>query len=212
VFNEVNNAKHERIRSKEDIMRKTITMMVAALLLLPLQASAEGRKHGKNNEFQQAVKSKVQAHREQQKAENKDFKKSMKDSDMARDQKVDTMKDHRETQYEENVALQEQIHKEKIDHLEDKLSKNEKLTDAQKQEIIDRRETQYQENTTFRAEQYDENMRAMDQILGNEELSVKERKIQMKEFRAGQREENKEYHQAKQEENKDFRKSFKEEK
>lgn len=193
-------------------MRRTIAILVAIIFLLPLQASAKGKKHGKNNEFRQTMKEKARDHREQQKAESKDFRKSLKHSALPQDQKVSAIKEHREARHEENTAFQEQMHAEATAHLSEKLANNEKLTDMQKQEILDRREEQYQKNLAFRTGQYEENTQALDRILGNENLSPEERRTQMKEFRVQQKKENKKYRETRREENRDFRQSFKPEK
>ncbi len=193
-------------------MKKTLIVLAAIILLLPLRASAEGRKGGRKDEFRQAMRTKAQNHRKQQKAENKDFRKSLKHSDLSQDQKIVAIKGHRETQNEENTDFHGKMHKESVGHITAKLAENDKLTDTQKQEILNHREERYQKNIAFRTQQYEENTRAIDQILGNENLSPAERRTQMKEFRTGQKKGNKERRQARRKENKEFRQSFKPEK
>lgn len=85
-------------------MKRTLIVLAALILVLPSQVSAEGRKHGRNNNFRQATKSKVEAHRETQKAENKNFRESVKSSDMPQDQRLTAVKEHRETQRGENIV------------------------------------------------------------------------------------------------------------
>ena len=192
-------------------MKKTLIILTAVILLLPLDAFAykgNKRKQGSNNEFQQEFKSRIQDHRQQQQEKSKDFRKSMETADLDQDQRIAAIKKHRQTQYEENTTFRDQLHKERIGHLSDMLAKSKKLDDTQRQDIINRRETQYQENTAFRDKKHSENISAVDRILGDPNLSPEERKTQMKEFRAEQKKENREYRKTRREENRTFRQSF----
>lgn len=168
MFNGVNGAKNMNVKNQQEkIMNKTLILIAVLLLVLPLEASADKEHKGKKgprNEFRQAVKSRIQDHHQQQKAENKDFQKSLKNSDLAQDQRVAAIKDHRETQYEENI--------------------------------------------TFRERQHRERLRTMERILGDENLSPEESRTQMKEYRAGQKEENQEHRKARREENRAFHQSL----
>lgn len=187
-------------------MKKILTILAVVILLLPLKASAEAREGG---EWRNARKARAQAYREQQKKENKAFRQSLRGPDMGRDQKIAAIKEHRQTQYGENAAFREQQHQEGVNHLNDKLAQNNKLTDTQKQEILNHVETQYRENIAFRDQQHTENISAVDQILGDLNLSPEERRAEMKKYRAVQKEENKQHRQTQKEENQTFRQSLK---
>lgn len=192
-------------------MNKTLLILAIVLLLLPLEASAyKGNrgKQGPQDGFRQAVKSRAQTHRQEQKAESREFRKSLRNSDLSQDQKVAAIKERRQTQYTENAAFHEQIHTERMDRLSDELSKNEQLTDEQKQSIIGRQEKQYEENVAYQDKQYSEGISAIDRIMGDPNLSPEERETQMEEYRAGQRKKNQERRQAQREKNQAFRKSF----
>ncbi|MCK4882875.1 MAG: hypothetical protein KAS92_07615 [Candidatus Omnitrophica bacterium] len=198
-------------------MRKTLIILAAIILLMPLSASAyEGRgghkrnksRKGPKNEFRQAIKSKIQDHRQQQESENKDFRKTMQNPDLSQDQRIVAIKDHRQTRHQENVAFHKQIHQEGLEHISSKLAGNERLTDEQRQTIVNHRETQYQENVTFRDQQNSESMSAIDRILGNTNLTPDERKTQMKEYRGAQKKENQAYRKTQRAENREFRQSF----
>ena len=61
-------------------MNKAIIILAAVIFCLPLDAFAyKGHKgkQGPKNEFRQEIKSKVQEHRQEQKTQNRDFRKSL---------------------------------------------------------------------------------------------------------------------------------------
>lgn len=192
-------------------MNKTLILLTAAVLLFPLEALAyKGHRgdRGLKDEFRQSIKAKIQEHQKQQQAQNKDFRESLKRDDIDQERKVAAIKEHRQTQYEENVAFSGQLHQEIMEHLTRRLQGNTTLTEEQKQKILSRKETQYQDRVAFRNERHRKSMAAVDEIIGNPNLTPEERKIQMKEYRKERKTEGRSYRKEKREENREFRRSF----
>lgn len=90
-------------------MKKYVILtVVAGLLTLPVvNASAKGE--CRDEGFRESMKTKVQAHKQEQKSENEAFRQKLKSIE-GLDAKYNAMVKHRETQYKENVQFRDQIH------------------------------------------------------------------------------------------------------
>src|SRR3989338_3313498 len=130
-------------------MKKIPLVLAFLILCLPPSLSAD-----EEGGYRKEVKDRVEAHRQQQKQENKAFRQSLHQSEMDENQKAAAYKAHRQEQYSENAAFREQLYKERVAHVQG----NDKLTDEQKQAVLQHVETQYRENVDFGAQQHQGNL------------------------------------------------------
>ena len=187
------------------MIRKTLIILTASLLILPPAAFARGQ----NNQYRHKVREKVKARRTRQQEESKAFRQSLEDLNPK--DRTAAIVNHRNTQYQENVAFHSQQHQENMVQLQEKLANNEKLTKEQKQEVLNFREQQYQENVAKQAEQHAESISFLEQVTNDPALSPEEKKAKLKEYRMARKEERKQYRHAQREENKAKRKGIREE-
>ena len=80
--------------------------------------------------------------------------------------KVEAHKAKMEARHQETTDAAAKRHEENMATLKEKLAKNKKLTDADKEEICKFVEEQYGENVSFRDEQFAENLKFLEE-LGN---------------------------------------------
>ncbi|MDP2653438.1 MAG: hypothetical protein Q8Q08_05335 [Candidatus Omnitrophota bacterium] len=174
-----------------------IQLVILALTAVPALAGPGGK------ESRQGQKEEFKAHREQQRSENQAFRQSIQD--LSPQERAKAIADHRSTQYQENKTFRGQKYQEHKARLQEKLAGNEKLTDAQRQDILNHYEQQYQENTSFRDQQHQENMSFLNSIAGNSGLTPEQIKDQMRAHFQAQRQENQTYRKQQREENKSRR-------
>ncbi|MBL0058075.1 MAG: hypothetical protein IPP35_02935 [Elusimicrobia bacterium] len=91
-------------------------------------------KSGQRKAFHEEQKAAREAHRKQQQGENEAFRGTLKGK--SDQEKADAIKAHHEEQYNENMAFREEMHKKNTEFLKAHLASNDKLTDAQKNELI----------------------------------------------------------------------------
>jgi len=179
--------KNERSRNMN---RKILSLVLASALASPTTLLAA---QGPFKEYRRHQKEKIQAHYDQQKQENQEFRKELKD--MSEEQWHNATVEHTRTQFQENQDFHAKMHEERMKHLREKLSNKKKLNEAKKTEIINFAEEQYQENVRFRQQQNQENVEFLDNLAKNAALS-KEQKIEaIKDHMQLQLEENKKFHQ-----------------
>ncbi len=150
---------------------KKLLVLIALFGFLTTQMAYAKSDH---NGFHSGQKGKRKEHYQQQKTENKEFRKTLKN--MSPEEKTSAVKKHRDTQYGENKAFHEKMHQEKIAHLKEKLATDKKLTDAQKTDLINFYETQYQENAALRDKQHEENTAFFEKIAADSTLSQEQKK------------------------------------
>ncbi len=100
-------------------------------------------------------KEEKKAQQMEQKQENQQSLKTMKDKTPEEKQAV--VQKHHETQLAENKAYQQAAHEKQMSELKAKLEKNAKLTEAQKTEILASREKQYTESNVYGDQRRSEN-------------------------------------------------------
>ncbi len=151
---------------------KILTFVFAAFLASPLIASA--------NEPGQMRKDKVKAYRDQQKTENKAFRETLKD--MPQEQREAAMINHRNTQFTENLSNLATMHQQHMAEMQAKLAANNKLTDAQKQEILSKSENEYQQRVDKMKAQHTQNINFAEQLEHDTSLSPEQKKEKMKAY------------------------------
>lgn len=138
-------------------MNKKLIIFAATIFAIPQLALAQPK-----NTDRTEVREKVKAHREQQKQENQDFRKSL--NNLEPGERISSIKEHMGEKYQEKINFQKTLHQEKMTKLRDQLSQNEKLTEAQKNEIIDFHDNQYNNNMKFHEQHYSENLNFIDEL------------------------------------------------
>jgi uncharacterized membrane protein len=81
-----------------------------------------------------------------------------------------------------NPAFNDQIHRENMMFLREKLSANKKFTDAQKAEILNFYEQQYQENAAFGEQRHVANTAFFELIAGDSSLTLDQRKAAIRNY------------------------------
>jgi hypothetical protein len=185
-------------------MKKAIVhLFVAGILTIPVGAYAQNQDNqAHRNEFRQRVK----AHRQQQKKENKEFHKTLKE--LAPEERTAKIIRHHEEQFGENLAFGGQMYEKRVSKIRDRLVGSNKLSDAQKDEIMDLTEEQYQDRISFRKEQHQENISFINDLAGQTELSKEERKERVKSHREAQKKENKSFRESQKSKGKSYRQSI----
>lgn len=170
--------------------RKILSFILASALASPTTLWAAQRPF---KEYRQHQKEKIQAHYDQQRQENQEFRKELKN--IPEEQWHNDIVEHTETQFQENQDFHARMHEERMKHLREKLANKGKFDEARKTELINFAEEQYQENVRFRQQQNQENREFLDSLANNSALS-KEQKIEaIKDHMQQQLEENKKFHQ-----------------
>lgn len=184
-------------------MKKILMLIVLSGFLMGQIAYAESN----HKSFRSDLKHQRKEHFQQQKRENKEFRKTLKD--LPADQRSGAITDHRAKQHTENKAFRDQLHQEKLAHLRENLGKNKKLTEAEKNELINYYESQYQENVAFRDKQHEENTAFFEKIAADTSLSGEQKKKAIKEHFKTQKVENKTYRKDRKEKFKEFKEKYK---
>ncbi len=176
-------------------MKKIPIVLAFLIFCLPPSLSA-----GERGGFRKENKDRINAHWQQQKQENKEFRQSLRQSGKDEGQKIAAIKEHRQTQYGENVAFRDQLYKERTAHI----LENEKFNEEQKQSILRHMETQDNENVGFRAQRHQEYLNFLDELAARPDLSPEQRKAEMRNYRQTQKRENQQHRQTQREENRTF--------
>lgn len=117
-------------------------------------------------------------YQQQQGIENKEFRETSEAE--TPQEKASAIKEHRETQQGENKAFNEKMRQENSDFLKQRLAKNNKLTDTEKNELIGYFENQYQGNVSFREQKRNDNVVFFEHIVNNPRLTLKQKKAAIK--------------------------------
>lgn len=176
-------------------MKKIPIVLAFLILCLPPSLSA-----GERGGFRKENKDRIKAYWQQQKRENKEFRQSLRQSGKDEGQKTAAIKEHRQTQYGENVAFRDQLYEERTAYI----LENEKFNEDQKQAILHHIETQYNENADFRAHRHQEYLNLLDALAARPDLSQEQRKAEMRNHRQAQKQRNQQHHQTQREENRVF--------
>ena len=176
-----------------------LALVIGGLILWPRFAMADAGK-GKPSEIRTEQKTEIQAHREQQEAENKAFRETLKN--MTPEQLDAAIDAHQEQQFQENIAFRNQLHQKNMTELRAKLAQDKKLTEEQKQKILSEREQQFQAEMQRWTQRHAEMKAAIDKIKKDPSLTPEQKQEKIKEYLESIREGNKEHRQEIQGQNK----------
>lgn len=153
--------------------RQILAVFLAASLGMPIAAHADEAAKG-------ARKEKAQAYKNQQQAENKTFRESLKN--VPEGQREAAIVAHRNSQFEENLTAHAKMHEQQMAQLQSKLAANKNLTDAQKQEITAKAEKEYQDNVAKAQAHHTEAMNYAQQVRNDPNLSPEQKKEKLEEY------------------------------
>ena len=170
--------------------RRLLCFALGVLLMTPVLAWAES---SNTTSFREKQKTEREQHWAQQKQENEAFRKSLEGK--TPQEKKAAIEQHRTTQFQENKTFSQQQHQENMDFLRQRLANNNKLTAAEKDELINYFENQYSENVSFREKQHSENVSFFEQTANNSNMTQEQKKEAIKAHFAQQKEENKSNHE-----------------
>jgi hypothetical protein len=157
---------------------KTTMLTITTMIILTLALNVEARDGNNRRKPDREQNPKVEAFREQQKAENEAFRATVKE--MEPDARLAAVIAHREKQHTEALAFHASLHQERMAKLNERFEKGDRLTDAQKADLISFFETQHKENVAFHTEWHEASIA---QIESSSELGKDERKKAMTAFR-----------------------------
>lgn len=180
---------------------------VIGFLILALPCSAD-KKSAEHKALRAEQKAKLEDFQQQMRVENEHFRESVKG--MKPEDKMAAMKAHYEGQFDERKAMREKMYKENKDFLMQRLSKNKKMTDEQKSELIKSFEAQYDENVSLRDKQHREFVEFFTKTAGNSNMSVEEKKAALEAYRGEQAKEDQAHQQEQKSERKELREKIKE--
>lgn len=187
-------------------MAKPLVLIIVFLVFAsPCFADKQG---AERKEFRAQQKAKLDDFKQQMQVENHHFRESIKG--MNPDDKTAAMKVHYEERFDDRRAMREKMYLENKDFLMQRLSKNKKLTDAQKSELIKSFEAQYDENVSLRDKQHREFVEFFTKTAGNPDMSIEERKAAIEAHREEQAKENQAHHEEQKSERKELREKIKE--
>lgn len=181
-------------------MKKIVSFILIGFILSVGNVFAE---RGDKKEFRQGHKQDRKAFWSTKRAENKEFRKEVKA--LPEGERASAVVQHREGQYTEAKEFREKMHGENMAFLQDKLAKNQKLTDAQKTDLIEFMEKQHQENISFRDQQHAESMAFFEQIANDSNLTQEQKKEAIQKHWQDQKTENKTYRKEQHSEYKDYK-------
>ena len=163
-----------------------LTVLIAVALVLPttvLAQESQSSKRENRAENKAERKAERKDHYQGQRAENQDFRKTLKD--LSPEQKADAVMSHREAQFAENVARHEALHQERMEKLRERLSANTEMTAEQKQEILAKAQKEYEEKAASakaqRTEKLDETKERMSERIAEKKERMAERQAERKE-------------------------------
>lgn len=171
---------------------KTILLTAMIGLGLALQAMAGEDGKAEREAFRDGLKQKRQQHHEQQKAENKEFRQTLKDK--SPNERAAALKDHFAAQYAENrefrAKIQEEVKAFAKGRMEAKGVAAEKI-----QERLAKMDSRFAESSAHRDQQAQENQALLGQLAQDADLTKEEMREAMKAHFSKQREENKQWRQ-----------------
>lgn len=184
-------------------------MIIVLSVLLAIPAvDAFAKKEGKaESNFRHELRDKVKAYHDEQQKENKEFRESLKDLDP--EERSKAVVEHNHKRHQESKEFMQNVHQERMEHLKERLNNSEKLTDAQRQEVLGFAEQQYKDASSFWEQQHKESAEFIGGLDPN--MSKKERAAAIKAHRAQQQKENKAFREKAREARKAKFKELKEE-
>ncbi len=151
-------------------MKKTLSMLVGLLFLISATALAENAQFEK---FYKQQNKKRDGFSMLQIRKSKKLDKSLKGKTQA---EIKAEKNRfRENRYKESVAFNEKIHKENMAFLKKQLARNNKLTNAQREERLNHMELQYQKKTALIEQYRKERIAFKDKMDNNDSLTPEQK-------------------------------------
>lgn len=161
-----------------------------------MAGEGKGRQRGRNGAKRQEMRTAVQAHMQEQRAENKAFRESQKGQDAA--DIAAAAQSHRSTQYSENEAFFAEQYKGLVESVKARMA--ERDVPAEKQsEILARLETNYNERTAHHSTQHQETMALLQELGQKADLTQEELFSTLKKHCESQRAENKAFRESRRE-------------
>jgi len=179
---------------------KILAVLLVGLLALPLTARADEAAKGERQE-------KARAYKQQQQAENKAFRATLKD--LPEDQREAAVIAHRNSQFADNMTAHAKMHEEQMSKLQSKLASNTNLTEAQKQDITAKAQKEYQDNLAKAQAKHTENINYAQQVHNDPNLTPEQKRTKMKEHLESNKAEHKEHRQEMKAKREDIREEFK---
>ena len=157
-----------------------------------------------------AFKEEMKSYFDEQRAENKAFR-SEEMGVTNLDEKISTIVEHINQQYQENKAFFAKLHGEVMTKIKDRMSKNSRLSAAQQTDVINFFEKQYQENVAFRDTEHQTLISGLQALESKQGLSKEEIRSQIKSLFEKCKEDRESHRKTQEAENKAFREKMREE-
>ncbi len=186
-------------------MKRGFAVLVMVMSLVVPQAAFAGQGEGKA--FHKGQSEKARAYREGERKEFREFKKTLEGK--SEEEKAKAIAEYRKAHRAERQEFRKKMHEEKMAFLKDRLDKNKKLSDAEKEDLLKFIEDQHTKRMTHREGQRAENYDLLSQIANDPSLTAQQKKEAIKEHFKAQRGENKEFHKTMGSERKEFKGNLK---
>jgi LmbE family N-acetylglucosaminyl deacetylase len=144
-----------------------------------------------NKEFHQQQKAKINEHITTQKAENKEFRGTLKG--MTPGQKKEAIVVHRDQQKTENMGFRKDLYDQNRAKLQQRLASNKKLNDQQRADLLMAFDDNYTDRSGHREMQYQENADFISKISNDTTLTQDQKKAAIKDHFKAQMDENKKF-------------------
>lgn len=195
-------------------MRTILALVLAGGLVLSGPAVfAKGGKGGggdkgaKNTEQRKERKEEKKAFKDKQKTERKEFKQSLKEK--SPEERKQAMQQFNQQQLAEKKAFYAERNAENMAMLKERLTKNPKLSDAQRTEILSHFQAQQNENVAYNETSQKKITEFMGKIGADQTMTPEQRKTAIQEFYSGLKKERQAFQQQQKQENQSFRKTVK---
>jgi len=145
------------------------------------QKHEKGGKHGEirkmMHEFKKSVRTKAKSHFQQQKKENQDLKKSLKDKGI--DDKLAALKTHSSTQNSENLAFIKTQYEAAVEYINQKATEN-KLPEEVKSKILEKAKSHYEKRKSEFEKFHQELIAFLDKLAADSKMSEEEKRKALK--------------------------------
>lgn len=161
-------------------MRKRILVLPLAAGLFFIFSALVFAEYGSGKNFQKDKQEKWTRRKQEQKEKNQEFKKSLEGK--TPEEKSTAIKAHREGKHQDAESFYEKTHNDHMAAVKEKLAKNNKLNEQEKDELISFYEEQYRENATWRNQQYNRNTDFLEEIASSAKTPEEKKEAVKKHF------------------------------
>ena len=161
------------------VKKKVLILPVAAGLFFIFSALVFAE-YGSGKNFQKDKQEKWTRRKQEQKEENQEFKKSLEGK--TPEEKSAAIKAHREKKHQDKESFYEKTHSDHMSAIKEKLAKNNKLNEQEKDELISFYAEQYRENTTWRNQQFNRNTDFLEEIANSAKTPEEKKEAVKKHF------------------------------